>query len=323
MKYAQRAKEIMAIEIAEMRRARAALGREFGQAVRRLLRQLKAGGKIVITGVGKNMPIGQKMAATFTSTGAPAVWLHPLEALHGDLGLLQKNDVLLALSFSGETEELISLLLYAKRLGVPIVALTGRRDSSLAQQSDTVIPVAVAREACPFNMAPTASTTATLAVGDALAMVLLEARGFRKEDFARLHPGGAIGRTLLLKAADIMRRGDRVAWVPRAATVKDAVLAMTRARAGSVAVLAAGRRVAGIFTDGDLRRHVTSDKHIATTPVVEYMTPDPITVQADELAEDVLAIYEQHNIDDLIVVDRRGRLAGMIDIQDLPKLKIL
>ncbi|NCC53543.1 MAG: KpsF/GutQ family sugar-phosphate isomerase, partial [Spartobacteria bacterium] len=196
-------------------------------------------------------------------------------------------------------------------------------DSSLARHSDALIPVTVEREACPFNMAPTASTTATLAAGDALAIVLLEAQGFRKEDYAHLHPGGAIGRALLMRVADIMRTEERLATVPGKATVKDAILAMTSARSGSVAVVDEQQQLLGIFTDGDLRRHVVEGADITAKKVSEFMTTDPITLSCDDLAVDVLSVYEKHNIDDLVVLDAEGRVAGMIDIQDLPKFKIL
>ncbi len=322
MKYVERAKEVLDVEAAGLQKVRDGLGADFDRAVDAILECLGRRGKIVVTGVGKNLPIGQKIAATLTSTGSPAVFLHPSDAMHGDLGILQKPDVLLALSYSGASEELLQLLPIVKRSGVTIIAMTGESDSGLARNADVVLNVAVEREACPFNMAPTASTTATLAVGDAIAMVLLEARGFQKEDYAKLHPGGAIGRTLLLRVEDIMRTGDRVATVRRNALIRDAVLAMTSARAGSVAVLDENDRVAGIFTDGDLRRHIGNTGDIANRRVDEFMTAHPISLTVGHLAVDVLALYEKHNIDDLLVVDAQGRLAGMVDIQDLPKLKI-
>lgn len=306
-----------------MQKVRDGLGEEFDRAVELILRCQGAGGKIVVTGIGKNLPIGKKIAATLSSTGSAAVVLHPIEAQHGDIGVVCEQDVVIAMSYSGETEELLGLLPSLKRLKVKIIALTGVRDSTLGRYSDEIIPVTVEREACPFNIAPTSSTTTALAVGDALAMVLLEARGFRKEDFARLHPGGSIGRTLLLKAADIMRRGERVARVAEEASVQQAVLAMTRARAGSVAVVDEDSRLLGIFTDGDLRRHVTAGDSMEETPVSRYMSRDPITVTADHLAVEVLSIYENHNIDDLVVLDAEKRVVGVIDIQDLPKVKLL
>ena len=322
MNYTEKAREVLDIEIAGLVRVKENLSTEFDRAVELVLERLRAGGKIVVTGVGKNLPIGRKIAATFTSTGCPAVFVHPSDAMHGDLGILQKADVLLTLSYSGESEELVALLPIVKRLGIVIVSISGSTDNAMARHSDVVIPVTVEREACPFNMAPTASTTATLAVGDALAMVLLEARGFRKEDFAKLHPGGAIGRTLLLRVADIMRTADRVAQVKRNAKVKDAVLAMTSARAGSVAVTEDDGRLIGIFTDGDLRRHITGSQNLAAQSILDVMTANPITLTENHLAVDVLAIFERHNIDDLIIVNDRHQVVGMVDIQDLPKFKI-
>ncbi len=318
-----RAKEILDIEIAGLTRVRDGLGEEFTQAVEVILDSLKADGKIVITGMGKCYHIGLKIAASLTSTGSPATVLHPAEAMHGDFGILLKRDVLLALSYSGASEELLSLVPAVKRQGIKIVGVTGVLDSPLAQCSDVILPATVDREACPFNMAPTASTTAMLAMGDALAIVLLEARGFRREDYAKLHPGGAIGKALLLRVSDIMRRGDRMASIRSGSTVKEAIVAMTRARSGSAAVVDGEGRVLGILTDGDLRRNLTNFGNISEEPVDVVMTPDPVTVAENALAVDVLRIFEERNIDDIVVVDSEGRVAGSVDIQDLPKLKIM
>ena len=323
VKYAARARAILDIELEGLRRVRADLGRDFDAAIALLLERLAAGGKIVVTGVGKNLPVGQKIAATLTSTGSPAVVLHANDALHGDLGILADPDVVLALSYSGESEELTSLLPAIKRRKVPLIALTGSKTNKLARISDVVVPITVHREACPFNMAPTTSTTVTMAVGDAIAMVLLEARGFRREDYAKLHPGGAIGRTLLLRVRDIMRTGDRLAAVREDALVRDALVAMTQARSGAVAIVNGRRHVTGIFTDGDLRRGLTKSPDLPQRRIRDVMSPHPRTVREDELAVDVLAIFEKFAFDDLLVVDARGRLAGAIDIQDLPKFKIL
>jgi arabinose-5-phosphate isomerase len=322
LKYVEKAKEVISLEMAALKKTRDGLGKEFDRAVKLILERLQRGGKIVVTGVGKNLPIGQKIASTLTSTGCPAIFMHPSDAMHGDLGILHHVDILLALSYSGESEELMNLIPVVKRCGVTILSLCGEPDSALANNSDAVISVAVDREACPFNMAPTASTTATLAVGDALAMILIEARGFKKEDYAKLHPGGVIGRTLLLRVSDIMRTGERVAKVQKGSKVRDAVLAMTSARSGSVAVVDKQRRVLGIFTDGDLRRHIGDPAGIGDRWIEEVMTPGPITLSQNHLAVAVLAIYEKHNIDDLIIVDEKNRLVGMVDIQDLPKFKI-
>lgn len=323
MKIIKRAREILGIEIKELDRVKRSLDRRFSRAVRLILLGLKQGGKIVVTGVGKNFYVGQKISATLASTGSTSVILHPSQAMHGDLGILSKNDVLLALSYSGESDELVDIIPAVRRQGIKIVAMTAVADSAVARASDEIILTPVAREACPFNLAPTASTTAAMAVGDALAIVLLEARGFKKEDYARLHPGGTIGRTLLLRVGDIMRKGDRLAKITLNAKVKDAILAMTRARSGSVAIVNRHGKVAGIFTDGDLRRMIARKRNIPECPVREVMTPSPVTIRDNALAVDALKIYEARAIDDLLVVDRAGRLAGMVDIQDLPKFKIL
>jgi len=321
--FVARAQEIVDLEIQGLQKVRGALGAGFSRAVEVMLECLAAGRKIVVTGIGKNLHIADKISATLASTGSTSVTLNPSQAMHGDLGILTQGDVLLALSYSGASDELLALLPAVKRLGVTIVALTGEPESELARHSDAVIAVTVDREACPFNMAPTASTTATLAVGDALAMVLLEARGFRVEDYAKLHPGGAIGRTLLLRVADIMRTEQRLAVVGRAVTVKEAVVAMTQARSGSAAVVDEQGRVAGIFTDGDLRRLIGRQADVLSLPLREVMTASPVTVRSDQLAAEALRVFEDHNIDDVLVVDAAGRLVGAVDIQDLPKLKIM
>ena len=323
MDYLTRAREILDIEIAGLNKVRDDLNDEFSRAVDCILGALSANGKIVVTGVGKNLLIGEKVSATLASTGSTSVVLNPTQAMHGDLGIVSEGDVVLAISYSGESEEIITLIPMVKRLGVKIVAMTGMPDSALARLSDARITVAVDREACPFNMAPTASTTATLAAGDALAIVLLEARGFAREDYAKLHPGGAIGRALLLRVADIMREGDRVPQVSPTTSVKDALLAMTQARSGSAAVTDDGGHLVAIFTDGDLRRHLTTDAAVLDLPVEQVMTRSPITVTPDQLAVEVLVIFEKHKIDDLLVVDDQNQLVGAIDIQDLPKLKIM
>lgn len=322
MDHVKRAREVLNIEIEAIQKVCEGLGPSFNEAIELILKTLTKGGKIVVTGLGKNYHIGQKIAATLTSTGSPSVVLHPAEAMHGDMGILNANDVVLALSYSGASDELLNLLPLIKRYDVPIIGLTGDPTSMLAQHSTVVIPVAVAREACPLNISPTSSTTATLAVGDAVAMVLLSARGFTRDDYAKLHPGGAIGKTLLMKASDIMRTGSRVASVPTLSLVKDAMLAMTEARSGSVVIVDAEQHVLGIFTDGDLRRHLTESENVIHQVIDEVMTASPIAMKEDQLAVDVLVHFRKHHIDDLIIVDATGRLAGMIDIQDLPKLKI-
>lgn len=319
-----KAQAVFDVEIEALQRTRERLDGAFGAAVDLLQATLANGGKIIVTGVGKSFHIGQKIAATLTSTGAPSTVLHPSEAMHGDLGLLQANDAVLALSYSGESDELVNLLPVLKRTGARIVALTGDLQSTLAKHSDVVLDASVEREACPFNLVPTASTTVALAIGDALAIALLGARGLSREEYARFHPGGAIGRALLLKVDDIMRSGDRLAAVPQTATLRDAVIAMTKVQAGAVAITDDLRRVVGLFTDGDLRRYLASGAtDFQTRPVADLMTKNPSSVRSGRLAADALAVFQQHRFDDLVVLNDDGTLAGMIDIQDLPKFKIL
>ena len=317
------AQQVFDTEIEALTFVRDNLDEHFDTAVELLLQTLANGGKIVVTGVGKNLHIAEKMSATFASTGSTSVLLNPSQAIHGDLGVLAERDVLLALSYSGDSEEITNLVAPVRRLGVSIIAVTGCPDSTLASISQAILPVTVPREACPFNMAPTSSTTATLAMGDALAMVLLRVRGFRREDYAKLHPGGAIGRALLFRAADIMRRGEGVATVARDASVQDVLIAMTRARAGSACVVDEQGCLLGIFTDGDFRRHIADNPALPlATPIAAIMTRNPLHVRESQLAVDVLQFFERHKVDDLPVVDDSGKLVGAIDIQDLPKLKV-
>jgi arabinose-5-phosphate isomerase len=323
MSFAEKARAVLDIETEGLRSVRDSIGQGFEQAVSLCLECMERRGKIVVTGVGKNMHIARKASATLASTGATSVVLDPVQAMHGDLGILSPGDVLLALSYSGESEEILAILPLVRRNGVGIIALTGSPDSRLARASDAVIPAAVPREACPFNMAPTASTTAALAVCDALAMVLLDARGFGRDDFAKLHPGGAIGRTLLLRVSDIMRTGERVPRARPDTKVRDVLVSMTQARSGSAAVADEAGRLLGIFTDGDLRRRLADRPGILDLPVGSVMSSPPLAVREDQLAVDVLRVFEDHNIDDLLVVDGAGKLVGAVDIQDLPKLKIL
>ncbi|MDD2520197.1 MAG: KpsF/GutQ family sugar-phosphate isomerase, partial [Kiritimatiellae bacterium] len=279
-----KAQAVFDIEIAALQRTRERLDGAFDQAVEALKNTLVSGGKLLVTGVGKSFHIGQKIAATLTSTGAPSTVLHPSEAMHGDLGLVRPEDAVLALSYSGESDELVNLLPILKRAGARIIALTGDLTSTLARHSDVVLDASVEREACPFNLVPTASTTVALAIGDALAIALLEARGLSREEYASFHPGGAIGRALLLRVEDIMRTGDRVAAVPPAAAVRDALIAMTKAQAGAVVVVDDRRRVLGLLTDGDLRRYLAGGAtDFQTRPVADLMTRNPCSVRADRL----------------------------------------
>lgn len=323
MNYLEKAKETIQLEIKGLQMVKDGLNGSFNDAIELIMECLAEKNKIVVTGIGKSLHIAEKISATLASTGSTSVILNPVQAMHGDLGILHKGDVLLALSYSGESDELLVIIPIIKRSGVKIVALTGFANSTLAKLSDVVIPVTIDTEACPFNMAPTTSTTATLAVGDALAMVLIEASGFKKEDYAKLHPGGAIGRALLMKVADIMRPIDRMAIVGENSKVKDALLAMTEARVGSACIINEHNKVVGIFTDGDLRRHISKKENLLSLPIKEVMTSGPITISPDQLAAEVLSIFEKRKIDDLIVVNKLNEPIGSIDIQDLPKFKVL
>ena len=323
------ARSVFDTEIAGLQQVRDSVGEDFLAALALLRDSLAAGGKIAVTGVGKNTYIGEKMAATLASTGSTAVFLNPVQALHGDLGMLAPHDVLVAISYSGESEEIRNLLPAVHRLGNPVVGLTANPASTLGTLCDRVVSIAVPREACSFGMVPTTSTTATLALCDAFAVCLLETRGFSKEDFAKYHPAGAIGKSLLTRVADIMRTGERVAQTAPDATVRDAILAMTRAQAGCCCVVDADRRLHGIFTDGDFRRFLagpeshSQDAPLLSTPVASVMTPNPIHVKDTQLAVDALRVFEAHRIDDLPVLDSAGLFAGLVDIQDLPKFKVM
>jgi arabinose-5-phosphate isomerase len=323
MSYVKLAKSVFDIEIDGLRQTRARLDASFSVAVDLIVEALRDKGKLIVTGVGKSGNIGQKVAATLTSTGAPSVVLDTANALHGDLGLIADGDVVLALSYSGETEELLRILPAMKRLDVKIIAVTAHPKSRIARHSDVILNVHVRKEACPFNLAPTSSTTAMLAMGDALAMCVLEARGFKKSDYARLHPAGAIGSTMLVQIKDIMRTGDRNAVIADYRTVKDALLAMTKAKSGTISVVDKNGRVAGVFTDGDFRRQIARDPQVLQATVRTVMTPKPITIRQDALAMEALKIFEQRQIDDLIVVDEKKCPVGIVDSQDLPKFKIM
>jgi len=323
MQHLARAREVFAIEVAALKAVRSLIDETFDRAVEFMLQSLKQRGKVIILGIGKSGNIGQKIAATLTSTGATSVVLNSVDALHGDIGIVNDGDVLLALSYSGESEELLKLLPALKRFSIKIVALTGVPKSSLARYSDVVLNVRVPREACPFNLAPTASTTAMLVMGDALAMAVLQARGFRKQDFAKHNPSGAIGRALLLQVRDIMRSGARNALAPQTLPVKEALLLMTQAKSGSVSVIDARGKLIGVFTDGDFRRHMALDGEILSQPLAQVMTRKPICIREDALATEALEMFDKRNIDDLIVVNARREPIGLVDSQDLPKLKLM
>ncbi len=321
MSHLKRAREVFDVELAAVKAVRGRLNATFDKAVALITYALSNRNKLVVVGVGKSGNIGRKIAATFTSTGAPAVLLDSVDALHGDLGILNDGDIVLALSYSGETDELIDLLPAMKRFSVRVIAITSAPKSTLGQHADVVLNVKVPKEACPFNMAPTASTTASLVMGDALSMAVLDARGFKKSDFAQRHPSGAIGRALLLRVGDIMRSGSRNPIAHQTMPVRDALLIMGEAKSGSVSVVNKNGKLAGVFTDGDLRRHLAKDDDVLDLPLAKVMTRRPTTIREDALAADAIRIFNERNIDDLIVVNAKREPIGLVDSQDLPKLK--
>jgi arabinose-5-phosphate isomerase len=284
---------------------------------------LNCTGRTVVIGMGKSGHIGNKIAATLASTGSPAFFVHPGEASHGDMGMITSNDVVIALSNSGETEEILALLPIIKRLQVPLISLTGNHDSEIARSSNVHIDVSVEKEACPLGLAPTSSTTATLAMGDALAIALLETRGFGPDDYARSHPGGAIGRRLLILVNDIMHTGDDVPKVSPEHILSEALLEMTAKKLGTTAVIDENDLVIGIYTDGDLRRSLDNGVDIHKTTVGEVMTKKCQTIQADSLAVEALNIMEKHKISALLVTSKEGRLIGALNMQDLLRARVI
>jgi arabinose-5-phosphate isomerase len=318
-----KARLVIETEIEGLRRMSGLLDGGFVEAVRVLQQTLDQRGKIVVVGVGKSGNIGHKIAATLNSTGGTAVVLDSQNALHGDLGLLSDGDAVLALSYSGETRELLDLLPFIKRFDVKVIALTGKPDSTLARLSEVTLDTSVEREACPLNLAPTSSSTAMLVMGDALAMVLLESRGFTEEDFARFHPGGSLGRALLTRVSDIMRSDASLPTVPEDADIFAALDAMNRARAGACLILAEDGGLAGIFTHGDFARGFRKDPLLGGKPVASLMTRNPIAVQSDALAVEVLRTLGRNRIDDIVVLDAERKPVGLIDTQDLARLKIV
>lgn len=318
-----RARACIRLETAALTATAKGLDASFVATARAVEAASAAGRKLIFSGVGKSAHIAQKLAATFNSTGVTSCFLDPTQALHGDLGLCAEGDLALILSNSGQTEEVLRLLPLLKRMGVGIVAFTSHADSDLAQNADHLLLYRVPREACPLKLAPTSSTTAALALGDALAMVLLEARGLTRDDFAKYHPAGNIG-ALLLKVRDIMRTADRLPIAPDTVTLQEAILAMTKAKSGSIALVQAkSGKLTGILTDGDFRRSALTGPDFLRQPVATFMTRGPKTVRDDALGVDALRLFTLHKIDDLIVVNARGQPVGLVDGQDLPKLKIV
>ncbi len=312
----QKAKEVIAIEAQAIKDLALRLDKNFLKAIDLMAR---CPSRVIVTGMGKTGIIGRKIAATLSSTGTPSIYMHSAEAVHGDLGQVTKQDVLMIISYSGETEETTRLLPLIKKIGVKTIALTGNPKSSLAKYSDVIINVQVKKEGCPLGLAPMASTTATLVMGDAMAACLIERKGFQKEDFAFFHPGGAIGLRLLLKVEDIMRKGYHYPRVQLSDKVKKVLLAITKTRCGSACVVDGKGRLVGIFTDGDLRRHVESDQGLLNKKVQEVMTKTPTSILQSKLAVEAFALLKEKKIDELPVVDQKGKSVGLLDIQDLLK----
>jgi len=318
----QLARETLEIEADAIRavHARLATDDSVGRAVALLL---ECGGRVVVSGIGKSGHIGRKIAATLASTGTPAMFVHPAEAAHGDLGMVTAQDAFIAISNSGETAELMSILPIVKRMGSPLIAMTGNPSSSLAQLADVHLDVSVAKEACPLNLAPTASTTVTLALGDALAVALLDARGFKEEDFARSHPGGALGRRLLTHVRDVMRSGDAVPRVTADASLSSALLEITQKGMGMTAIVDADGRPLGVFTDGDLRRLIERVQDFSKVVIRDVMHANPRRVNPEQLAVDAVRVMEEFRINQMLVVDDAGKLVGALHIHDLTRAKVI
>ncbi|AJX17549.1 arabinose-5-phosphate isomerase [Burkholderia ubonensis] len=314
------ARDVLDIEADAVRALSEQLDGDFVKAVALLL---GCGGRVVVSGIGKSGHIARKIAATLASTGTPAFFVHPAEASHGDLGMVTADDVFIGISYSGESEELVAILPLVKRIGAKLIAITGRAESSLGQLADVNLNAAVAKEACPLNLAPTASTTAALALGDALAVAVLDARGFGSEDFARSHPGGALGRRLLTYVRDVMRTGDEIPSVGLDATLSDALFQITAKRMGMTAVVGADGKVAGIFTDGDLRRVLERDGDFRRLPIADVMTRQPRTIGPDHLAVEAVELMERHRINQMLVVDADGALIGALNMHDLFSKKVI
>ena len=314
------ARKTFEIEAAAVLELATRIGDEFVQAVRLMM---VCPGRVVVMGIGKSGHIGHKIAATLASTGTPAMFVHPAEASHGDLGMIRDVDVVLAISNSGESQELIAILPVLSRLGVALIAITGGMQSTLAKHACVTLDSSVAREACPLNLAPTASTTAQLALGDALAVALLDARGFKEEDFARSHPGGALGRKLLTHVSDVMRSGDAVPQVRPGSSFTDLMREMSAKGLGASAVVDTNQRVLGIFTDGDLRRLVEKGADLRHLTAADVMHADPRTLSADALAVEAVALMEQYRINSVLVVDKVGVLCGALNTNDLMRAKVI
>jgi len=314
------AREVLEIEAAAITALIARLDQDFQRAVDLIL---DCRGRVTVSGIGKSGHIARKIASTMSSTGTPAYFVHPAEASHGDLGMITRDDVFIALSNSGESAELLAIVPLIKRQGAKLISLTGNPDSSLAREADAHLYAGAEKEACPLNLAPTASTTAALALGDALALALMQAKGFSRDEFARSHPGGALGRKLLTHVRDVMRSGSDAPRIPDTAMLSDAILEMSRGRMGITAILDREERVLGIFTDGDLRRTLQKGIDLHATPIASVMTRGPRTIGPDKLAAEAVQLMERHKVNQLLVVDREQRLIGALNMHDLFKAKVI
>lgn len=314
------AREVLEIEAAAITALIARLDQGFQCAVELIL---NCRGRVTVSGIGKSGHIARKVASTMASTGTPAYFVHPTEASHGDLGMVTREDVFVALSNSGETAELLAIVPMIKRQGAKLIALTGQPDSSLAREADVHLYAGAEKEACPLNLAPTASTTAALALGDALAIALMQAKGFSRDEFARSHPGGALGRKLLTHVRDVIGPAVDAPRIPDTATLSDAILEMSRGRMGITAVLDRDQRVIGIFTDGDLRRTLQKGVDLLATPIASVMTRGPRTIGPDKLAAEAVQIMEQYKVNQLLVVDAEQHLVGALNINALFKAKVI
>jgi arabinose-5-phosphate isomerase len=316
------AREALDIETEALRKLSARLGDDDSVA-RAIALMMACKGRVVVSGIGKSGHIARKIAATLASTGTPSLFLHPAEAAHGDLGMVTAQDVLIAISYSGESSELAVVIPAVKRMGVPIIAMTGKPESRLAQASDVHLDVAVDKEACPLNLAPTASTTVTLALGDALAVALLELRGFKSEDFALSHPGGALGRRLLTRVSDVMRSGDAVPQVAPDTLLIDALLEISQKGMGMTAVVDANGRPVGVFTDGDLRRLIAKAQDFSAVVIRDVMHAHPRRIHPEQLAVDAVAVMEEFRINQMLVTDADDKLVGALHIHDLTRAKVI
>jgi arabinose-5-phosphate isomerase len=317
------ARNVLEIEAEAIRALTERLDHRFLDAIALIEQCLKAHGRVIVSGIGKSGHIARKIASTLSSTGTPAYFVHPAEASHGDLGMIRQADVLIALSNSGESEELMQIVPFVKREGAKLIAITGNAQSALARDADIVLDSGVDKEACPLNLAPTASTTAQLALGDALAVALLDARGFSKADFARSHPRGSLYRQALKHVADVMRRGDAIPAVREKATLGKALGVMTRGSLGMVAIVDAKDRVKGIFTDGDLRRKLATIRTRKNARIDDVMTPNPRTIRPNALAAAAVELMERHKITQLLVTDEAGILVGALNLHDLFRARVL